>query len=117
MTNLTKFLQTLLKMLDLHQNFQIQAKLGILFFFLCSDFIFYINRQVDARSERVDSFSCLQSIPEKSLLGEMAEHLSITSCKKNSIVGLFTSRLGAKMSTGSSGKPTENKTDHLTTPC
>nr|CAD2169359.1 unnamed protein product [Meloidogyne enterolobii] len=72
--------------------------------------------QVDARSERVDSFSCLQSIPEKSLLGEMAEHLSITSGKKNSIVGLFTSRLGAKMSTGSSGKPTENKTDHLTTP-
>nr|CAD2170856.1 unnamed protein product [Meloidogyne enterolobii] len=72
--------------------------------------------QVDARSERVDSFSCLQSIPEKSLLGEMAEHLSITSCKKNSIVGLFTSRLGAKMSTGSSGKQTENKADHLSTP-
>lgn len=72
------------------------------------------NGQPDSKSGRVDSFSCLQSIPEKSLLGD--EHPPITSGKKNSIVGLFTSRLGAKMSTGSSGKPTETKADQLTTP-
>ncbi|KAF7640296.1 IRS-type PTB domain-containing protein [Meloidogyne graminicola] len=78
-----------------------------------------INNQIgqpDSRSCLVDSFSCLQSIPEKSLLSEASEHQQNISSKKNSIVGLFTLRLGAKMSTGSSGKPADNDTNKLKAP-
>ena len=83
------------------------------------DWQFFFS-QLDARphSGRVDSINCLQSIPERCLLSETNLNLSdANSSKKNSIVGMLASRIGAKMSAGSTGKQTAEVKDQLTAPC
>lgn len=81
--------------------------------------------QMDERSSfgagRTELTTCLQSIPERCIINESnfrqsPNIIETHSSKKNSIVGLFALRIGAKMSTGSFGKPADPRLDQLTAP-